>query len=64
MKRQKLLRHLRFYGCCLRREGAKHSLFENPANGSVEAIPRHVEIDYRLVEKICRQLDIPLPSER
>jgi mRNA interferase HicA len=59
MKRQTVLKHLRRYGCYLKREGGSHSLWTNPANGKIEAIPRHTEIADRLVQKICRCLDIP-----
>jgi hypothetical protein len=62
MKRRELLRHLRFYGCILKREGAKHSLYQNPVNGVVEAVPRHVEISNKLAEKICNRLAIPQPG--
>jgi len=62
MKRHELLRHLRFHGCILKREGARHSLYQNPANGVVEAVPRHVEIDNRLAAKICKRLEIPQPG--
>lgn len=44
MKREALLRHLRRHGCVLRREGKKHSLWENPLTGHAQAVPRHVEI--------------------
>lgn len=44
MKRGALLRHLRLHGCYLKREGAAHSLWTNPATGAVEAVPRHTEI--------------------
>jgi mRNA interferase HicA len=44
MKREGLLRHLRRYGCVLRREGKAHSLWENPQTGSAEAVPRHTEV--------------------
>ena len=44
MKRSELLRHLRRYGCTLKREGASHSLWQNPSTGQVEAIPRHLEV--------------------
>jgi hypothetical protein len=54
MKRSELLRHLRRYGCGLKREGAEHSLWMNPLTGEVEAVPRHVEIDNRLAKEICR----------
>jgi hypothetical protein len=39
MKRHEFLRHLRFHGCILKREGSKHCLYQNPANGVVEAVP-------------------------
>ncbi len=44
MKRTALLRHLRRYGCVLKREGRSHSLWMNPETGEVEAVPRHVEL--------------------
>ena len=59
MKRTALLRHLRRHGCVLKREGASHSLWMNPATGAVEAVPRHVEIPNLLARKICRGLGIP-----
>ena len=59
MKRVALLRHLRVHGCVLKREGRSHSLWTNPANGRVEAIPRHTEIVDLLARKICRGLEIP-----
>lgn len=51
MKQEEFLRHLRCYGCILKREGARHSLYQNPLNGKIEALPRHIEIDNRLAEK-------------
>jgi hypothetical protein len=36
----------------LKREGAAHSLWTNPANGAVEAVPRHTEIVNLLAKKI------------
>jgi len=59
MKRKALLRHLRRYGCYLKREGGGHSLWINPVNGSVETVPRHAEIPNKLVRKICKRLEIP-----
>jgi hypothetical protein len=59
VKRSALLRHLRRHGCVLKREGAAHSLWTNPANGSIEAVPRHVEIPNTLAKKICRNLGVP-----
>jgi mRNA interferase HicA len=60
MKRSSLLQHLRKHGCVLKREGAAHSLWTNPATGAVEAIPRHTEIPNLLAQKICRHLSIPV----
>ena len=59
MKRQALLKHLRHHGCILRREGASHSLWENPSIGHVEAVPRHTEIPNLLAKKICKGLSVP-----
>ena len=59
MKQHVLLKHLRRYGCYLKREGSEHSLWANPANGVIEAVPRHVEIPDKLVRKICKRLGVP-----
>jgi mRNA interferase HicA len=59
VKRSSLLQHLRTHGCILKREGASHSLWTNPANGAVEAVPRHTEIGNNLARRICRGLGIP-----
>lgn len=59
MKRGDLLRHLRFHGCILKREGRSHSLWMNPLTGAVQAVPRHTEIPNALARSICRGLDIP-----
>jgi len=56
MKRTVLLRRLRRAGCVLKREGAAHSLWVNPRDGTVEAVPRHNEIAERLAIKILRNL--------
>jgi hypothetical protein len=59
MKRGALLRYLRIHGCYLKREGAAHSLWCNPATGAVEAVPRHSEVADLLARKICRGLGLP-----
>jgi hypothetical protein len=56
VKRSSLLRYLRQHGCVLKREGASHSLWTNPAT---EAVPRHTEIPNLLAKKICRNLGLP-----
>ena len=59
MKRGDLLRHLRKYGCHLKREGRAHSLWTNPSTGAVEAVPRHTEISDVLPERYA--VDSPYP---
>ncbi len=59
MKRGRLLRHLRKHGCHLKREGASHSLWMNPATGVLEAAPQHTEVPNMLADKICRRLSVP-----
>jgi len=64
MKRDKLLKHLRFYGYELFREGGKHSIFFNPRTGKTTALPWHPDIKRFTVANICNDLDIPVPSEK
>jgi mRNA interferase HicA len=54
-----LIEHLRRNGCEIEREGSRHSIYLNPANKAKAPVPRHTEIDSRLVIKICRQLGVP-----
>lgn len=63
MKRQKLLKHLRQHDCHVVGEGAKHTRVLNRANGRRSVVPRHREISPGLVREICKQLDVPTPSE-
>jgi hypothetical protein len=56
MKRQDLERRLRIAGCYLKREGRSHSLWINPKNGVIEAVPRHIEIKEPLARKILKNL--------
>lgn len=60
MKRNKLIKHLRFYGCELIREGARHSWWGNKILNKRSAVPRHSEINDILAKKICKDLGIPL----
>ena len=64
MKREDLLRHLRIYGCYLKREGGAHSLWVNPASGLIQAVPRHTEVAEMLAKSICKRLGIPDMSRR
>ncbi len=56
MKRRDLERKLRIAGCYLKRQGSSHSLWINPKNGIVEAVPRHTEIKEPLAKKILKNL--------
>jgi hypothetical protein len=59
VKRHELLDHLRRHGCTVAREGGRHTIFVNTANGAKAPVPRHGEIDNRLALRICEQLGIP-----
>lgn len=61
MKRVDLVRHLKAQGCVLLREGGNHTIFMNPRNNQVSAVPRHREINDFLVRKICRDLGVAEP---
>jgi mRNA interferase HicA len=58
VKRHALIDHLQRQGCRLEREGSRHTIYTNPANGAKAPVPRHAEIDNRLARKICQQLSI------
>ena len=60
MKRRELIRHRQKQGCVLEREGGRHSVWINPANGLIQAVPRHTEIGDFLAKGICKRLEIPL----
>ena len=61
MKRVDLIRHLEDHRCYLLRDRGKHSVYVNPANNQLSAVPRHREINDFLVRRICRDLAIPEP---
>jgi predicted RNA binding protein YcfA (HicA-like mRNA interferase family) len=53
MKRRDFIRHLERQGCVLDREGGRHSIYRNPANGQSAAVPRHREIKDTTARTIC-----------
>ena len=61
MKRLALVRHLHSHGCELLREGGRHSVYVNRANGKASTVPRHKDINDFLARKICKDLEVPLP---
>ena len=62
MKRRELVRHLEENGCRTLREGTRHTIYVNPRQKKVSAVPRHTEVNDILVRRICRDLEIPEPS--
>jgi hypothetical protein len=48
-------------GGLLVREGAKHTVYTNPAYGLFSTVPRHRMIKKNLARKICDDLGIPRP---
>jgi mRNA interferase HicA len=64
VKRRDLLRHLREHGCIFVREGAGHTIVRNPLNGMQTEVPRHREIKFAMVRRICRDLNVPPPLGR
>lgn len=61
MKRRKLIRHLEKQNCIFIREGGNHTIYKNPSNGKMSAIPRHREVKEFLAKKICEDLGIERP---
>jgi mRNA interferase HicA len=64
MKRRDLLHYLRQHGCQLVREGAEHSIWENPATNRRASVPRHREIPGFTAERIFKQLGVHSGSDR
>jgi len=62
MKRRDFLAHLQRFGCELRREGGRHTVFYNPSTNRISTVPRHKELHEFLVRKICGDLGIAPPS--
>ena len=61
MKLRDVERHLLDQGARKVGEGANHSKWRGPA-GAPSVVPRHREIDYRLVRKICGDLGVEPPA--
>jgi len=62
MKRRLLLRHLKNNKCKFLFETKKHSMYYNTTNNKTSTVPRHAEIAKGLVVKICKDLEIPAPT--
>ena len=62
MKRKQLIKKLVKSGCFLKRHGNRYDMYENPENGRLAPVPRHVEIKDSLCLLICKQLGIEGPE--
>jgi len=58
MNREQLIRKLKKQGCIFLRHGSKHDIYLNPETNLKQPIPRHKEIDERLVKHILKNLGI------
>ena len=56
MKRRELIKELVEKGCVLIRHGAKHDWYQNPATKASQPVPRHIEINEVLAQRILRAL--------
>ncbi|MFO1430932.1 MAG: type II toxin-antitoxin system HicA family toxin [Candidatus Competibacteraceae bacterium] len=58
MKRKEFIQQLLENGCVLLRHGARHDVYLNPATGNKQPVPRHTEIDDKLVKHIKKHLGL------
>ena len=58
MKRKAFIRYLLKNGCVLLRHGGRHDVYQNQVNGKKQPVPRHTEIDEKLVKHIMKHLGI------
>jgi mRNA interferase HicA len=58
MKRQEFIRELEQAGCRFHRQGGRHDIYLNPANGQKVPVPRHKEIKDSLCRLIRKQLGL------
>lgn len=56
VKRVDLLKRLSRAGCVLVRQKGKHDIYENPATGERQPIPRHREVKEHLAKHILKML--------
>lgn len=61
MKRVDFEKHLKKHGCKLKREGGNHSIWQNANSQAVSAVPRHRELDNKIVVQISIILKIKSP---
>ncbi len=61
IKRAAFIKHLQDHNCFLTRHGSKHDIFQNEKTKKKTTLPRHPQLDKRLCELICKQLEIAKP---
>ncbi|MEM9480463.1 MAG: type II toxin-antitoxin system HicA family toxin [Verrucomicrobiota bacterium] len=62
MKRKDLIAKIEKLGCELLRHGGKHDIYRNPANGVIQPVPRHREINEMLARNILKKLSEQKPG--
>lgn len=58
MKRREFIRKLVQLGCILKRSGARHDIYTNPASNKSATVPRHQELADTLCQEIQKQLGL------
>ena len=58
MKRNEFVKQLIKNGCVLLRSGKKHDIYLNPSANKKQPVPRHTEIDNKLVKHIRKYLGL------
>jgi predicted RNA binding protein YcfA (HicA-like mRNA interferase family) len=56
MKREDLIKKITELGCVLVRHGGKHDWYANHETGTMQAVPRHREINEHLAKAIIKAL--------
>jgi hypothetical protein len=64
MKRRDLLSHPRAHACVLHRITGRHDVWLNPPFRREGVVPLHREIPIGTAKSVCRQLGIPIPTQR
>ena len=64
MNRKKLERHLKDHGCFFHHHGGDHDVWWNAHEVRSAPVPRHKEVAAYTARAICRELGIPVPSEK
>ena len=59
MKREKLFKYFKTYNCHVFREGKRHTIVINYDNDKMTSVPRHADVNDKLILSLCKDLDIP-----